>query len=792
MKNIRRSLGMRLAQASVVAIAAATTLGATPALAQDSGAASDTSVVPDIVVTAQFRGQKLQDTPIAITAMTGEALEARSQNSVNDIATFTPNVNIAPAFASFGSSINAFIRGIGQNDSNFALEPGVGIYIDDVYYGATFGAVFDLTDLERVEVLRGPQGTLSGKNSLGGSVKLFSKKPDGSGGGYIEGTYGRFNRIDLRGGINLTLADGLYLRASGVSKHRAGFLTRLDYGCVHPGGGIPANPAAGNGCKIGTEGGQDLNAGRVALRYAPTGSPLEINLIADVTQDNSEPAASKLIFANNPGVRSYDPANPAGGVPFDSRFITGPNSYTSYASYSAGGNFTTVFGTPYVETPGFQAKPESSVSAWGISGTIDYELSNALKLKSITSYRHVDGYSGVDLDASPLNLGTQGNNFQHKQLTQELRLSGKIGSLIDYTIGGFYYDADGLIRQRVNLPTVLMDFLTDDPVKTISKSAFAHMELHATGALNLIAALRYTRDSKTYTFSRRNPDGSAISGVPLTPNFVVASLDGIADRFAGDRVDYRLGVNYRWSDALMTYAQVSTGYKGGGVNPRPYHPGQLQTFGPETLITYEAGFKADLFDRVARVNGAVFLNKYKNIQITLLACPDVPCALPANAGDADVFGFELEGTLHPIAGLTLEGSVGYLDFDYTRVNPATLVTLDQTAPFVSKWQASAGIAYEASLGSAGTLTPRIDWSYRSSFFFTAPNNAGNKVDGRHLVNARLTYETEKRDWSISVGITNLFNKFYYVGKNENEVGFGVNQGILAPPREWAVTVKRKF
>lgn len=212
---------------------AASLLAAAPALAQGqpSGAADAEANAPtqDIIVTAQFRGQRLQDTPIAITAVTGAALEARAQTSVTDIATFAPNVNIAPAIGG-NASINAYIRGIGQNDSNFALEPGVGIYIDDVYYGATFGALFDLTDLERVEVLRGPQGTLSGKNSIGGSIKLFSKKPDETGGGYIEGTYGRFNRIDIRGGMNLTLADGLYARISGVSKHREGFLTRLDFG----------------------------------------------------------------------------------------------------------------------------------------------------------------------------------------------------------------------------------------------------------------------------------------------------------------------------------------------------------------------------------------------------------------------------------------------------------------------------------------------------------------------------------------------------------------------------------
>jgi len=765
-----------------------------PAVAQQQTETdAATAQIEDIVVTAQFRGQRLQDTPIAITAVSGSALEARAQTSVTDIGNFAPNVNIQPAYSSFGSSINAFIRGVGQNDSNFALEPGVGIYIDDIYYGATFGAVFDLTDLERVEVLRGPQGTLAGKNSLGGAIKLYSQKPDGSGDGYVEATYGSYNRIDVRGGLDLKLTDDLFARVSGVSKHRKGFVDRLDFGCANPGQGIAASPLAGKGCKIGTEGAQDLDAVRVALRYAPSGSPLEVNIVADISDDNSEPTASKLIYSGNPGARTYDPANPAGGVPLDGRFLTGPKSYTNYATYANGGNYTTVFGTPSQEIPGtYVLEPLNGVRSWGVAGTIDYDLGGDFSIKSITGYRDAKGLSTTDLDGSPVNLGVQANRFGYSQFTQELRLSGKVGTFADFTIGGFYYDSDSYIRSRVNLPTVLLNFLTDDPISSRSKSVFGHLELHLTDSLNVIGGLRYTDDKKTYTFSRHNIDGSVISGIPLTTNFTVAGLDGLSDTFKGDRVDYRLGANYRFSSALMVYGQVSTGFKGGGVNPRPYNAPQLRPFGPEKLTTYEAGFKADLFDRTARINGAVFLNKYTDMQLTLLACPDVPCSLPANSGDADVKGVELEATLTPVDGLTLSGSLGYLDFEYKRVDPATGVPLDGTAPFVSKWTSSASIEYAADLGDSGRITPRLDWSYYSDFYFNSANDLGSDVPGRSLFNARLTYETDDSDWSASLGVTNLFDKFYYVGKNANVVGFGVAQGILGRPREWSVTVKRRF
>ena len=757
----------------------------------------------DIVVTAQFRGQRLQDTPLAITALSGDELAARGQTSITDVGRTAPNVNLSPATGLNGSAVAAFIRGIGQSDSSFALEPGVGVYIDDVYYGTTYGAVMDLTDLDRVEILRGPQGTLAGKNSLGGAIKLFSAKPDANGGGFIEGTYGRFDRIDLRASADIPVSDGVYLRLSGVSKHTDGYMTLLDYGCVNPSGSLP--PTGGsNDCKLGTEGGVDVKALRGALRIAPSGSPLEINLVGDFAQNDSQQVATKLVYANNPGIRSYDAANPTGGVPFDSRFITCAHCYTSYATYSSGGNYDSGFPPvpPFTFFPqlqlapgGFSTSPTSHVKSWGVAGTIDYQLSANLSLKSITAYRSAKGTTGLDLDGSPLEILLEQFGYSHRQFTQELRLSGKVGSVADFTIGGYYYNATDLLTGRVQIPNVAFDFLNDDPVKNTSKSAFAHLELHATDKLDIIGGVRYTKDKKSYTFGRRNADGSAISPANFPENILLLGLDGTSSTYSGDRVDYRIGVNYRWSKALMTYAQVSTGYKGGGINPRPYFASQVRPFNPETLTTYEVGFKSDLFDRLLRLNGAAFYNKYNNMQLALQVCPafadPFPCAAIANAGNAHVKGVELEGTLRPMAGLTIEGSMGHLDFNYTSVNPNTGITPDMKAPFNSKWQASGSIEYAVDLGNTGTLTPRLDWSYQSSFYYNAVNTPLDLVAGRSLFNARLTYQDAKKDWSLSLAVTNLANKFYYAGTSYNAT-YGVATGTVGRPREWSITVRRNF
>ncbi len=783
---------------ATVALAGALLMGSAAQAQETAEDSADEGGIQTLVVTAQFREQNVQDTPIAITAIDAGTLDARGQSSVADLGDFAPNVALEPASGIQGNSIAAFIRGVGQSDGSFAFEPGVGVYIDDIYYGTMFGAVMDLTDLERVEVLRGPQGTLSGKNSVGGSVKLFTKKPDGSGDSFVEVAYGSYDRLDIKASADFMLTDELYARISGISKTADGYMKRLDYGCVFPDSGIAPVANGSDDCVLGTEGGRDVQAVRLALRYDPYDAPIEINLNADYATDNSEIVPSKLIYADSPNDRSYVAGDPYAGIPFDDRFITGPESYTSYANYMTGGNYTTVFGIPYQVAPGgFTSAPKATAESWGVSGRIDVELADNLSLTSITGFRSAEGTSGIDIDGSPISVMVQELDFSHEQFTQELRLSGQFADgLIDATLGGFYYHANDALGGRSAIPTLLFDFYQDDKVTNESISAFGHVEVHLTDRFNLIGGLRYTNDDKSYTYTRRNPDGSPVPEASGEVNFAVYGLDGLDGGFSGDRVDYRIGANYEVFDNMMVYAQVSTGYKGGGINPRPSAEDQVTSFGPEIVTTYEAGFKTDLLDRSVRLNGAVFLNDYSDIQLIRYNCPEsdvISCSMPANAGDAEILGFELETTIQPIDGLQIDGSLGYLDFDYTDITDAsTQVTMDMVAPFISKWQLSAGIQYEAELASGATITPRVDWNFRSSFQYNSINTVYTRIDDYSLVNARLTFRSPDRDWSASVGVTNLFDKFYYTGLAENIASFGVATGNPGRPREWSVSVRRNF
>ena len=301
----------------------------------------------EIIVTAQFREQNLQDTPLAITAVSAAMLEARSQTDLAQVARQAPNVSLAPAGQSFGASLIASIRGVGQSDFNPALEPGVGVYVDDVYYATLTGSVLDLLDLERVEVLRGPQGTLSGRNSIGGAIKLFSKRPTGDNSGYVGATYGARNRLDIRASGDFGLADGVDVRISGVSKRQKGYVDRLDFGCVYPAGDNPAiNPADGiprivpiqSDCVIAREGEVDYSAARAQVRLRPAAS-IDVNIIADYTYDDRaatpavivpvRDAAGNLVSPAIPDTPSINPFPVS--FPLDERFVCGP--YCNYSTF---------------------------------------------------------------------------------------------------------------------------------------------------------------------------------------------------------------------------------------------------------------------------------------------------------------------------------------------------------------------------------------------------------------------------------------------------------------------------
>jgi iron complex outermembrane receptor protein len=809
----------------------------------------------EIVVTAQFREQNLQDTPLAITAVNAEMLEARSQTDISQVANQAPSVTLKPQGAAFGPALGANIRGVGQFDFNPALEPGVGFYVDDVYFATLTGSILDLLDLDRVEILRGPQGTLAGRNSIGGAVKLYSQRPEGSNTGSVSATYGSRDRLDLRASADFNIAPGIDARIAGVSKQQDGYVDRLDFGCVYPAGGtatfVPAFPTTSNptmapqlvnpvggvpqrtnrpDCRLGREGEVGFIALRGQLRLRPTDT-LDINLIGDYTDDDRTAAGTVLLqraYPNGaiasprfplpliPAPGTTPPQNYATATPptrdinpfaapntllaLDNRFLCGP--YCNYGTYDnpADGAFRASSADGRVHFKG-----------WGVSAQIEWDPTDTIQISSITAYRSYRSEFSNDNDTTPLahSLGYGPLTFDF--FSQELRLNGTFGDDIEYTVGGYYSDQEAFYSTFQDLRYAGLQFQGGDPVLADSKAVFAHLAWNPLEPLTLTGGIRYTKESKTYTYGRFRPYNDPTS---TTANSVLP-LNGVTGFYEGDRFDFRANVQYAFTDDVMAYAQFSTGFKGGGVNPRPFFVQQAVPFNPETLDSYELGVKTDLFDRRVRFNVAAFFSQYKDMQLTLANCTaiagagfGVPCAMPVNAGDADVKGIEVETTITPVDGLSIDGSFSYLDFEYKKFGSFTSGTttvfvggptninapqFGDYPPFTPKWKWSVGAQYEIDLQSAGSLTPRVDASYQGTIYTNATNRPTNQIDAYTLANARLTWRNADRDLDVSLEVTNLFDEYYFLTVfDQTTAGVGYATGQPGRPREWAVSVRKRF
>ncbi len=723
------------------------------------------------------------------------------------------------------------------------------MYIDDVYFSTLTGSNFDLLDLDRVEISRGPQGTLAGMNSMGGSIKLFTKKPDGKGGGYAEATYGSRNRTDFRGAADFTiLEDQLFARIAGVARNQDGYVTRYDFACTHPALAASYNIPSyqdKTGCKLGTEGGKSYAGTRGSLRWLAS-DRLEINLSGDITRDNSEATPQTLLFVGTYTPTSLNPGDanttfprhstaPTNGLAWWNP-TTGTSPFISYTPYGpyAGDTFTK---SPYVTyatfmdtlpsdgTAPWKAEPKSYVNGWGLSGNIDYQVTDAIKLVSVTSFRRYTAYWGQDYDSTPLGNALLTYYTWHRQFSQELRLQGQLfDSAVNWVLGGFYFAQKSHYGGRNELGP--FSFIQDDTIPAKNKALFANVSWDITDKLQINGGLRYTKESKTFEYGRGGILGNAyppcvVNGVNYgNVHPIFCGLNGAVGNFGGNKVDYRGVVQYQWTPALMTYASVATGFKGGGVNPRPYFPDQAVPFGEESLTAFEIGAKTDWFDNRLRANAAVFLNRYSNIIMPFgqnvatlpnLAClpnqNESFCSFYLNAGRAELKGAELEVETTPIDGLLINATLSYLDFSYKKITGCNVatdptctvnagglgagLTYNMTTPFAPKWKYSVGAQYEIQVPGAGSLTPRLDLGHQSSMMSDAVNTPATRLASRTLLNGRVTWRDRDDTWSVALEVTNLTNKLYYTGLVGNNTGPLIT-GAPAAPREWAVTVKRKF
>ena len=715
----------------------------------------------EIVVTARKREERLQETPISITAVSGEALATRQIETTQELARVVPNLIVSQGQSVSGNSSAGayFIRGIGQIDFLLNTDPGVGLYIDGVYVARSIGSILDLIDVERVEVLRGPQGTLFGRNTIGGAISVVSRPPSDTFGADARATLGSFDLRDARLTLNGPISDTLDGKVAVLWRERDGWVDRLT-----------------DGSRLGDE--ESLGA-RAALRWAPA-DRLVFDLALDyVDQDGTSPPGNVVQIvetANFPGFYNGAVIGPPCVPPPGSR--TDPRCFNP--QWEAG---------DLLEEQGtFDSHQELQV--FGASLTMEWEIGSDLTLRSITGYRDTDALGNRDGDHTPILIQTTSDGWQHEQVSEELQLLGvALDDRLDWIVGAYYLSEDGENLQQVTFPVVALQ--SGGSVDNDNFAVFGQVTYDLTERLTLTAGVRYTDETKRFLpdqFVTADPLGlfppGSVPGFRLVP--FVESEQSISETTP------MVNLAYRWTDRFMVYGTWSEGFKSGGFTQRIFPPLPAPPpFDPEFAESYELGFKFDSENGRLRLNGAAYFTDYTDLQVQVLVGVQ---PLTANAGGAEVQGFELELQAVPIEDLEITAGVGYTDAEYTSLDPtvlATGVTLDNEFAQVPEWTGTLDVAYTFRAGT-GRVIPRAGLTYRSESFMNAANTPSLLQDGYTLVDASLAYETDDGRWRFTAYGQNLTDEIYFNGGFADLVDQGYAEVAVARPREYGLTVQYRY
>lgn len=717
------------------------------AMAQEAGEAE--FVIEEVTVIARRREESLQEVPISVAAFSADSIKAMSLTNLKELGQFTPNLTFFNHGQTGGTSAVVFIRGVGQVDPGYSWDPGVGIYMDGVYLGRMQGNNMDLGDLERVEVLRGPQGTLYGKNTIGGAINLISAKPTDELEGFVEITIGDFDRRDARASINLPLVPGkLAARVTAVTRNRDGFGTRFDFF---------------SGDKIDQMGDRDSFSGRALIDWKASDN-VNVLLSFDATRSREFGPVRKVVQYNEPLLTFL--LNMFVEPDYGDAFLTD----TDFTSYSNQLNV-------------------NNVDVKGTSLTVDWDVGD-WALKSITSYRDMDVLSGVDPDGSIYTVINQQDEMTQDQFSQEFQFSGlAFDQRLNWVTGLYYFEEDGLSGGFVDVYTELYTFIGLDIgfnlpiwIDNQSYSAFGQGTYSLNDQFSITAGLRYTHDKKEVTREQfRQHSGE-----------VVSPLETASDSWGA--VTGRLGVEYKWNDDIMTYASVARGYKGGGINARGSNANEFVPFDPEYLLTYEVGLRSDLVDNRVRFNASVYYSDYDDIQFSVIVAGEdaVPLFLVANAAKAQVKGFETELIVTPTQGMVLSAGVGLIDAKYTNADPTTGITEDSEFVKTPKWSVNLAAEYTAPIGAWGDLVGRLDWAYKTKIYHDAANSPIVVQDPYGLLNANLSFVEGDGKWVLSAFVTNLTDEHYILAGTDFLPSLGFAEVQYARPREWGLSFQCNF
>ena len=747
------------------ALMAGAALSAISTAAYAQSAPEQTTVVEDIIVTARRTEESAQKTPLALTAFSGESLERIGAQQVTDLQGAVPNLNLVQGRGS-SNSTNIYIRGIGQPDSLQTFDPAVGVYVDDVYYSRIRGTQFDLLDLERVEILRGPQGTLYGKNTIGGAMKLMSRRPDQSFRARGSVAYGDYDLFEAQAAVSGPVSDTLALGLSVLHSERGGYVTD------------PVTGAEYND--------KNSNAARASLAWDPA-SNFRIDLNADYSKDDAGMTVGQAQnnLTNLLGAPAYSVPVPTPKYDFHTR-----------------------------TTPGLPN--ETRLETWGTALRMAWDLSDTLTLKSITSYRKLKTSDYIDFDATELEIADALVAVDQNQTSQELQLTYS-GNRMNAVAGVYYLKEkvtshqesynDDLTANLVLAPLWDGDYtftrFIDDRLESTSKAAFANVSYDVTENLRLSGGIRYTQEKKDY---------NRFTYVESDSPFLVSQYGFAPPQGKWDDTSIMLSADYQLSPDAMVYARYAQGFKSGGFNGRANSGSEATRYDPETADTFEVGAKTTFMDRRLRLNLASFLTKYKDFQARVSGMEiDPNTGVPVgvlsvlNAGELDIFGFEVETVAVPMAGLTLDAQIGYLDADYKEFRDIRFTDFSgsrafQDPAFSPKWTLRVGGQYEWALAGGSSVTLGAAAKYRSKMALAVDNTyvntdieiLGMYQDDYWLYDARIVWNDSSDRYSLGLYGQNLADEVYKTDAQEFSSIGNIRTAYYGAPRTWMVKFTAKY
>ncbi|PRH81330.1 TonB-dependent receptor [Arenimonas caeni] len=721
---------------------------------EGEGQATATTLDTIEVTTARRRAESIDEVPVAVSAFGESALRDLQATNIDGLQGAVPNMNIVQGRGS-SNSVNVFIRGIGQPDALQTFDPGVGMYVDDVYYSRINGALFSLFDVNRVEVLRGPQGTLYGKNSTGGAVKISTRDPFEDQGGAVELTVGDYGRLEGRAYVSGQFGDSVAMSLAAAKISRDGYVTDPPTGKDYN-----DEDTAAARFKLGFRAGDDFT-GTFSLDYT--------------RQDNA-------LTLGRPVAPLYS-VNLAGGIVLLSLPETGEYDFRTRTS--------------------FAPDQGQDMTHKGAALNLQWQLSDAWTAKSITAWRKLDTASFIDIDASEFELGDVFVGVDQRQLSQELQLQYDNGDNLRAIFGLYYMDEQVPSHQEAYADDFLVwgatpiSFLRtiDDDLSNKSVAGFVHVDWDFAPTWTLAAGLRYTKDSKDYY--RTTSTFSDVLG-----NADPALAFSISDSWTA--LTPSLSLQKAFSDNMMGYVSANRGYKAGGFNGRANAATEISAFEPEYVWTYEAGLKMRSGD--GRLSGriAAFHSQYKDFQarVSEVINPNDPIpnfAFPVlNAAELAIDGIEFEGVARLGEGTLLSAQLGWMNARYEEfidprvaVNPA-LANLHDNVPFSPDFTARIALQHGFELANGSLLTIGGDVSYRDETWLSVDNAPGLRQGAYTVAGLFGGWDSADGRWQGRLGVRNLTDEVYKTdGQEFSSIG-GIQTVYYGAPRNYYASIRYNF